>query len=214
MLRLSVTQVGSYLQYLNGRIGLHQLVEGLTKPTTPTIKMQVGSIFHCHMQGMEHPDSDIVTFDETDLAIAKTRIDARSDIYEYKIRRTVTTSRGKILLTGVADQIVGNVIHEYKTTFSQFNYDKYADSIQWMGYCILFDIEKVVYQVWQLSDPDDSEQIDKRKPIRVKSYHEFAMFGNAMTEFKFRDALNGLVDLIHILDLQEAIKRKQLLAVR
>lgn len=212
MLRLSVTQVGSYLQYINGRITLYQLIEGLTKPTIPTIKMKVGSIFHCHMQDTEHPDSDIVTFDETDLMTAKSRIDKRSDIYEYKIRRTVPTTRGNILLTGVADQIVGNVIHEYKTTFSPFNYDKYAESIQWMGYCILFDIEKVVYQVWQLTEPDETEDAAKRKPLRVKSYHEFAMFGNAMSEFKFRDALNGLVDLVHILDLQDAIKKKQSLA--
>lgn len=209
MLRLSVTQVGSYVQYLNGRISLRQLVEGLTQITQPNIKMKVGSIFHCLLQDMDHPEKDIVTFNEQDIIDAKQKIDKRSNIYEYKIRKKIKTNRGEVLLTGVADQIVGNVVHEYKTTFSPFSYDRYADSVQWMGYCYLFDVDKVIYQVWQLTEPDETEDLEKRKEIQVKSYNEFSLFGSISFEHQFKSYLNGLVDLISMLDLEKAIENKQ-----
>jgi hypothetical protein len=211
MLRLSVTQIGSYMTYLAGRISLNQLVDGLTQIVEPTIKMKAGSVFHCKLQGLPYEDDIRLQIDDDDMALAISKVDTRSQLYEYKIRKTMQTTRGKVIVTGVADQIVGNVVHEFKTTYSPFNYDRYADSIQWMGYCHLFNVEQVVYQVWQLTEPDEDCPIEKIKPLKVKGYHEFSMYANRCTEQKFLDALNGLADLIHILDLQDAIQRKAML---
>ena len=211
MLRLSVTQVGSYLMYLSGRVSLKQLVEGLTKPTLPTIKMKSGTIFHCKLQGFPYESYERIQIDEDDMQEAIKRIDTRSSLFEYKIRKKLKMTRGDVIVTGVADQIVGNVVHEYKTTYSPFNYDRYAESIQWMGYCYLFNVEQVVYQVWQLTEPDDECTIDKVKPLKVKSYNEFTMYSNKCTEQKFLDSLNGLVEFIDILDLREAIQQKTMM---
>lgn len=211
MLRLSVTQIGSYLMYLSGRINLNQLVEGLTKPTVPSIKMKAGTIFHCKLQGLPYENDDRIQIDEDDMNEAIKRIDTRSSLFEYKIRKKIKTTRGDVIVTGVADQIVGNVVHEYKTTYSPFNYDRYAESVQWMGYCYLFNVERVVYQVWQLTEPDEDSPIDKVKPLKIKSYNEFTMYGNKCTERKFLDSLNGLVELIDILDLREAIQQKAIM---
>lgn len=203
MMRISVSQISSYLTYLQGRISLEQLLQGFKEKTPPSIKMVAGTNFHCAIQGLPYePDPRIIFLDE-DIEEARSKVDSRSEVFEYKIRKKFNSTRGKIYITGVADQIVGNVVHEFKTTYSQFSYERYADSIQWMAYCVLFGVEEVRYQVWQLTEPNIDAPIEKVKPLAVKSYNEFSLYGNSCTENKFKEAANGLVDLIHLFGLQE-----------
>lgn len=209
MKRISVSQIGSYLSYLNGIITLNQFVDGIKHRTPPSIKMRAGTQFHCAIQGIPCEQDERIIFLDEDIQEAKTKVDARSDIFEYKIRKRFNTPHGEIFVTGVADHIVGNVVHEFKTTYSNFNYERYADSIQWMAYCNLFGVEEVRYQVWQLSEPDDECPIEKIKPLKVKSYNEFSLYGNHCTDMKFMDALHGALDLIRMLDLDSYFEPKQ-----
>jgi hypothetical protein len=196
ILRISVTQVQSYLTYLSGRISLGQFVDSYLYRNPRTIKMIAGTNFHCEIQGLLYEKDERIIFDSADIEEAKQKVDSNSDIFEYKIRKQFDTPSGKVMLTGVADQVVGNMVCEFKTTYSSFSYDSYADSIQWKAYCNLFDVELIKYQVWQLSEPDELWTADNAKPLKVKSYNEFVIESNACTQNTFLQALHEAVALV------------------
>lgn len=201
-LRISVSQISSYLSYVNGTISLEQLINSFLKRDRPSIKMIAGTIFHATVQGLPFEEDSRIVFNPEDIEEAKNKIDRRIEIFEYKIRKPYETPRGQVIVTGVADQILGDMVCEYKTTYSAFSYDRYSDSIQWKAYCSLFGVEQVKYQVWQLSEPSE-EYRENAKPLEIKSYNEFIMYGNACSEFMFRDSLNGAVEFIYALGLAE-----------
>jgi len=204
VLRVSVSQISSYLSYVEGKISLEQFINSMLRRDKPNIKMIAGTIFHCSIQGLPYEEDSRIEFDTNDLEEARSKVDSRSSIFEYKIRKSYETPRGEVIVTGVADQIVGDTICEFKTTYSSFSYDRYADSVQWKAYCSLFGVEMVKYQVWQITEPEEEEK-EERKVLRVKSYNEFTMYSNSCSDFLFRDSLNGAVDLIYALDLVEAM---------
>jgi hypothetical protein len=203
MKRISVSQIGSYLAYLNGHISLDKFVDGIKHKTPPSIKMRAGTIFHCAIQDIPCEQDERIIFTDEDIQEAKLKVDYRSEIFEYKIRKKFPTEYGEIFVTGVADQIVGNVVHEFKTTYSAFSYERYAESIQWMAYCNLFGVEEVRYQVWQISEPDEDCALEKIKPLKVKSYNEFSLYANRCTDNKFLEAVHGFAQLINILRLDD-----------
>lgn len=210
LLRVSVSQISSYLTYLTEVISFEQLVKQLTTYEPPTIKMRAGTVFHCEIQGLSyepHEYDQYIEFSETTLQEAKEKVSNLSDIFEYKIRKVYETKRGPVVVTGVADQIVGDVIHEFKTTYSPFSYDKYADSIQWKAYCHIFGVEQVKYQVWQLSEPKLPEDIKRgsQKPLEIKSYNEFTMYRSKCSDQEFLNALEGVVDLIYMVGIDKVM---------
>lgn len=208
MKRISVSQIGSYLSYLNGVITLQQFIDGIKHRTPPSIKMRAGTQFHCAIQGIPCEQDERIIFLDEDIEEARSKIDWRSEIFEYKIRKKFNTALGEIFVTGVADQIVGNVVHEFKTTYSNFSYERYADSVQWMAYCNLFGVEEVRYQVWQLSEPNEDCPIEKIKPLKVKSYQEFSLYSSPCSDMMFKDALHGIVDLIKLTELEPYFEPK------
>jgi hypothetical protein len=219
MIRVSASLLGSYLFMLEERISFDQFSRNIMSSDPPSLKMRAGTMFH-HLiqngQGMNirdnaidqiEKDKEIIVFDLEDIEQARQKVDKNSDIFEYKLRKLYSTSNGEVYVTGVADQIVGNVVHEFKTTYGAFSYDQYADSIQWKVYCSLFGVEEVKYQVWQLTEP--TEDIEKIKPLKVKSYHEFSMFGNQCSEKMFLETLEGCVDLIYKSGLDKFLEMKE-----
>lgn len=199
MLKLSATQLETYRRYLSDKVSLRQLIEWWTTKQEPSLKMVSGSIFHAKLQGMQHAEDSRINFDENDIIEARQKLDLSSEIFEYKLRVPIQTKHGKIMFTGVADQIVGNIVHEYKTTYSSFNYDQYAESMQWRAYCHIFGVEKIKYHVWTLSEPKGDGEI-----IKVKDYNSMTMYSNSSTQFEFLSMVEKAVDLIYMLNLQKA----------
>lgn len=209
MIRVSASLLSNYLAMLEDRISFETFRKNIVDPEPPSLKMRAGTLFHHLLQLGEDQDPrdtshdirsgkqivtdlDILSFNQDDLQEARKKIDRRIEIFEYKIRYRYDFKDRPIYLTGVADQLLGNKVHEYKTTYGAFSYDNYADSIQWKMYCEIFGVEEVRYQVWQLTEPkeDGSE-------MRVKSYHEFSMFESECSRKMLYETINGAVDLIY-----------------
>jgi hypothetical protein len=199
---ISVTQVQSYLTYLSGRITMQQFVDNYLYRNPPNVKMKAGTNFHCEIQGLPYEPDSRVVFDDNDMEEARLKVNKASNIFEYKIRKIYQTPSGPVMLTGVADQLLGNMVCEFKTTYSSFSYDNYAESVQWKAYCDLFDVELVKYQVWQLTEPNEETPEGKEaKPLRVKSYNEFVMESNTCTHHMFLEALYGATGLLQKLGI-------------
>jgi len=219
MIRISASLLGNYIAMLEDRISFETFARNIKDHDLPSIKMRAGTLFHHLIQIGEGEDPlkicvdsrsaeqiendlQILKFNEEDLQDARRKIDRRCEIFEYKIRCRYDYKGRAIYLTGVADQIVGNRVHEFKTTYSAFSYDNYADSIQWKLYCELFQVEEVRYQVWQISEPSED------KEMKVKAYHEFSMFGTDCSRKMLYETIHGACDLIYASDLGQYLQLK------
>jgi hypothetical protein len=215
MIRISASLLSNYLAMIEDRISYDQFSKNIIDPDPPSLKMRAGTLFHHLIQNGEGidvrkenqdqigQDIDLLKFNEQDIIEARSKIDRRVEIFEYKIRKPYEYKNRMIYLTGVADQLLGNVVHEYKTTYGSFSYDNYADSIQWKLYCELFGVEEVRYQVWQISEPNEDG-----KEMKVKSYHEFSMFESECSRKMLFETIHSAVDLIYSKGLDQYLQLK------
>lgn len=72
----------------------------------------------------------------------------RRGVYEAK----ATKDYGTCTVVACADQIVGAHLIEHKTTFGQFDIDKYLTSVQWKYMAEIFQPSRITYHVFCLSD--------------------------------------------------------------
>ena len=95
-----------------------------------------------------------------------------------------------VIITGVADQLLPGVVVEYKTRYSPFQYEGYADSMQWRLYCQLFDVPAVNYKVWEM------KRIEETNFCSVKSFNDFTLYEYPAMRSEIREAVTELVRLL------------------
>lgn len=106
----------------------------------------------------------------------------------YKIGDT------KVLLTARADQLHGTETVEFKTTWSGFSYERYASSIQWKSYNLIFGTDRVKYIVADSYSGGD---------IRLKNIHQFYLY---KTDGHYLEVSNLISQLIDFLQIKNKIK--------
>lgn len=158
-MRVSVTTLESFRLFMEPEqewMTEADLIASIKGEFTPNRKVVIGLAFHSIL---EEPAFYRVSggylcggfsFDEAEMAPMFGLIDRRG-LSEVK---TTGTLRGVTLATR-ADHILGSQIHEYKSTVSTFNPDKYLASCQWRAMCHLFDASSVTYHVASLYDHDN-----------------------------------------------------------
>lgn len=153
MIKISATQLESYRRFIDGKITADQFERSLLRLDPPNEMMARGSLFHEMMQATD-PTGFESDFDTACILEARSKMDYRSTIFEYKVRKQYRTRYGDISVTGVADQLLGLDVIEIKTRYSPSSFDAYYDSLQWKVYCELFKAEWVVYKVFEFDSPE------------------------------------------------------------
>lgn len=103
-----------------------------------------------------------------------------------------------------ADQMVGLDLTETKTTLSTFDFDKYAASCQWRFMASIFDVPRVTYHVFCLSESEQNGVIALRGIETFNLYRYPEMQGDLehlVKEFETYVELRGLRPL---LDMRQA----------
>ena len=67
-----------------------------------------------------------------------------------------------VLLTGHADWLLGLDMVEVKTSTKPIPPERYADSVQWRCYCLLFGIQRVTYRLVQLDERPNGDVYAKQ----------------------------------------------------
>lgn len=70
-------------------------------------------------------------------------------MWEQQLRRAYEIDGERVMVSGIADGLYGNVIIENKTT-ANYNHEKYAQSVQWQMYLDMFGSTKVQYFIFEL----------------------------------------------------------------
>ena len=186
MIKISATQLEAYRRFCNDAMTQDQFERSLLRLDPPSPIMERGSAFH-EMVQTETPELYEGIFSDNCITQARAKIDYRNSIFEHKVRRIFPTAFGDVLVTGMADQLVGREVVEIKTKYSSINYDTYADSLQWRVYCELFRADAVIYKVFQFKDAEAMDFV---------AYEEFYFprpIGNART---VEEAVHNLTEYI------------------
>lgn len=193
MLKISATQLESYRRLIDGTLSPDQFERQLLRLDPPNAMMEKGTAFHEMLQ-TEDPIVFDGIFSSDCITNARSKMDYRSKVFEYKVRRQYRTKFGDISVTGVADQLLGLDVVEIKTKYSPISYDAYADSMQWRVYCELFGAKFVTYKVFEFADVEADN---------FKNYQQFTFIRPAYNDAKVFDMIHYLHEYIVVRGLQE-----------
>ena len=188
MIKISATQLESYRRLLEGKLTSDQFERQLLRLDPPNAMMQKGTDFHSMMQTPD-PTAYEGVFSTDCIAKARSKMDYRSKVFEYKVRRMYRTQYGDISLTGMADQLIGLDVVELKTKYSPISYDDYASSMQWRVYCEIFGAKFVHYKVFEFANTEADD---------FKNFQQFTFIRPPYNDAKVFDYVHYLHEYIVI----------------
>lgn len=203
MLKVAVTTIESFRNYLNGSIELEDLLKRVRGDFTPSRYMDLGSAFHDILEKAEErfiPERNVfkakngIEFDFDIISPCNEKI-VQDAPFEVKITKIYKIGDEEVEVVAKVDQLYGNHIIENKTCWGMFDFERYFNSCQWKYYLDIFEAERVYYNVFCLSD--------KVGGIELRNIEQFSF--NAYPDL--RDDLNELltdfVKFIHNQKLEE-----------
>jgi hypothetical protein len=161
---LRVTQLETFRRYRDDVIGSseQQVVDSISGLFLGNDKTNIGSAFHWIV---ENNSADVATFDkilfdkfgaklsdeQKHLALSHAK---NLGVFtpEIRLNKTFKTDFGAFTLSGQMDALQGNTIRDNKVTFSPVDMQKYADSYQWRLYLSIFELDRFLYDVFEVVD--------------------------------------------------------------
>jgi hypothetical protein len=183
------SHVEAFRKYLKEDINKDMLIDSLQGTSSPSVKMQIGTHFH---ELIQTKGATSIYFDDAQLQSAQHKY--AYGVYEVKAKKELITKNGVVSISGIADNIIGNIIYEFKTCYGTFSIDKYLDSMQWRLYTWLFDVPAVKYAVYEFPSiaTSVSTMSEVNKPLKYKHEHTFTCYAN---EFDIKDVYALISDL-------------------
>ena len=202
MIKFSVTQIDSYLRYMRDEITEDMLISNLLRTGSGNLKMSLGTLFHSLLED-HSKTSEIFDMDQ----INQYRYLTKFGVNEERAKIKFNTSRGFVTISGIADNIAGNVVNEFKTTWSAFNIDNYITSVQWQMYALMFGARAVRYSVFEFYlSTTISDMSDIKEPLRFRDFHQFTMHTDEIDLPYLKTAISGLTDFIYAKGLDANLK--------
>jgi hypothetical protein len=157
-MRISATQIESFRLFLSGEwMSTEEFHAGLTGTFTPTRAVALGTAFG---KVLETPDAykaphgyritaygETFEFGDDVMAEPLSLVDRRGTFEAKAVKRY-----GSHEVASKADHLYGAELSEFKTTLSSFDFDKYAQSVQWRFMCHAFEPRRITYRVFLLSE--------------------------------------------------------------
>jgi len=206
-MRVSATLLESYRLYLTEEWKTEaSLIESIQGVFVPSPQMELGTAFHAVLETPERfrvaggYRSGAYAFEDATMAPLLALIDRRG-VFEVK----ATTELDGHTLVAQADLLAGATLHEFKTTLSTFDAEKYADSYQWRVMSLVFQPAQITYHVASLDDHGNSV-------VELKSLDSVNLYPYPGLEQDVRDLLREFVTYVEMKGLSEYCQRSHLAA--
>lgn len=176
----------------------------------PTREIEIGQAFGRVLQapdryrvyrGYQHRRLNVFLSDET-MQPALDLIDRPHTVFEAK----ATKRYGPHDVVAKADQLVGAHLVETKTTFGSFDFEKYANSVQWKFMVDIFEPAYVSYQVFVLRQ-------EKNGSLTLRSTETFNLFPYATLHAECVELVGRFVAFVTVKGLAPLLERRQIEAV-
>lgn len=180
-----------YRRYLNDEISTDNLLHSLQYNTEATLKMKLGTLFHSLL---ENKNKEIEYFNTECINYARQMF--YEGIFEIKNTKVFNTKFGDVLISGTVDNLLGNQINEFKTTWGQFNVEKYLDSLQWQLYLQIFCVPVMAYHVFEFPYIKSSWNAltDVDTELYYNELHQFKVYESMINHNLVSECINGLTE--------------------
>ena len=186
-----VSHIDLYRQYLDNEIDTDILKNRLQYNSQPSLKMKLGTLFHSLI---ENKNKEIEYFNHESINYARQLF--YEGIFEIKNSKIFQSKFGPVLICGTVDNLLGNQINEFKTTWGQFNVEKYLNSLQWQFYLQIFSVPVMAYHVFEFSHVKSGwsclEEIDTE--LTYNELHQFKVYESMINHNLIRECINGLTE--------------------
>ncbi|HOK14931.1 MAG TPA: hypothetical protein PK007_08430, partial [Candidatus Kapabacteria bacterium] len=203
MLRISVTTIELFRNYLNDLIELDDLIKRIRGEVPPSRYMDLGSAFHDILENIKDrfiPEKNVFK--------AKNGIEFNSNIisscyekiiqdapFEVKITKIYKIGKEEVEVIAKADQLYGNYVIENKTCWGMFDFERYFNSCQWKYYLDIFEAERVYYNVFCF--------LEKENDIELRGIEQFSFCDYPDLHNDINELLTDFVKFIHQQKLEE-----------
>lgn len=141
---------------------------------------------------------EIFEFGNDVMAEPMALIDRRRGVFEAK----AVMAYGPHAVASKADYLIGAELHEFKTTVSSFDFDKYAQSVQWRFMADAMQPIKVVYHVFCLEEATNGV-------IGLRSIETFALYPYAELHEDCARLVREFADYVTAAGLADVLERRQ-----
>ena len=208
MLKIAVTSIESFRNYLLGTIEEEDLLKRIRGEFVPSRYMDLGSAFHDILEKAEEryiKDRKVfkarngIEFDEDIISRCYKAINHEA-VFEVKTSKVYDVNNEPVEVVAKADQILGNYIYENKTCWGMFDFERYLNSCQWKFYLDIFEADRVFYNVFCL--------YDKANGIELRNIEQFSFNGYPDIENDINYLLHAFLEFIHSRNLEEFFQDK------
>lgn len=205
MIKVSVSVLDAFNKYINGhqkRSGepiypdAESFLEYLDKEFVATADMEYGSAVDAII---EKPDKywkyENQEYIYKGIAIPKKYIERIMPFFDYsfpfQVKGETKFKVGdvEVLLSARADQLHGLETVEFKTVWTGYSYERYANSIQWKCYNIIYDTARVRYVVAESSRKAGGD-------VSLKKVYQFYFYHINEHYFEISQLLSLYVDFL------------------
>ena len=192
ILNFRASHIDLYRKYLNNEISIYNLKHSLIHNTNSSINMKLGTIFHSLL---ENKNKEIKYFNKESIDYARQMF--YEGIFEIKSTKTFQTKYGDVSISGTVDNLLGNQINEFKTTWGQFNVDRYLNSLQWQLYLQIFSVPVMAYHVFEFSyiKSNWNRIEDIQDELIYNELHQFKVYESMINHELVHECINGITDL-------------------
>jgi energy-coupling factor transporter ATP-binding protein EcfA2 len=208
MLKISVTTIESFRNYLNGSLEEEALLKRIRGKYEPSRYMELGTAFHDILEKINERYSE-----EKKCFIAKNGIEFDYDIiaqcyqavnqkasFEIKTTKVFTIGNEQVEVVAKVDQLFGNYVYENKTCWGGFSFERYFQSCQWKYYMDIFEAEKVSYNVFCF--------YDAKNGIQLRGIEQFSFDRYPDLDSDLNELLTSFLEFIHSRKLEEYFQNK------
>lgn len=217
MLRISVTTIDLYNRFLcDEGFPEEVFIDQLLGKKPPTKYMQLGSAFH---EIIENPHEAFSRFTkaagEAIGFMSRDGIVFPADVitkcydyidydhpFEIKLTKIYSvlsefnaSGTEQVEVVAKVDQGKGDFVIEHKSCWSGFQYDKYAESLQWKFYLDVHEAQRCIYKVFELSELADG--------IILRNVHTFYFDWYDEITKELNNILESFINFIYSKNLQD-----------
>lgn len=203
MLKISVTTIESFRNYLNGTIEYDDLLKRIRGEYKPSKYMELGTAFHDILEKAEERfiaernvfrSKNGIEFDFDVISPCYDKI-VQEAPFEVKLSKIYTIGTEEVEVVAKVDQLYGNYIIENKTCWGTFDFERYFSSYQWRYYLDIFDAERAFYNVFCLSDKASGIALNRIEQFSFNSYPDL--------QNDINELLTYFLEFIHKQKLEE-----------
>ena len=191
IIEFRASHIDLWRKYMQNEISIYDMDNSLKYNSASNIKMHLGTMFHSYI---EDKSKQVEVFSPSCVKYARNMF--FEGIFEIKYRKLFKTKYGNVSISGTADNIYGNIINEFKTTWGSFNVERYLNSLQWQLYLQIFSVPVMKYHVFEFPSTKRSwnslEDIDEQ--LEYKELHQFNVYDSMINHDLVNNCISGLTE--------------------